>query len=417
MSSARRSIGVSSALAVSLAALVVPSAASAAPLGRAAATDLGPTAAGQALTASLVLKVRSPERLEALVAATQDPLGHAYHRFLSVPEFTARFSPSAADVTSITRYLRRFGIGVTDVYDDRLLVKVSGTAEAFDAAFSVDLHDFTKGGKRFHRPRHAPKIPAALRDLLVAVEGPSSEAHYRPRHVRAPAAALLGASTPALPPAGAVATGVPGSFTVGDVAERYDVNPLYQMGIDGTGSTLGIMTLADFLPADAFAYWNLIGLDVDPDRITQVRVDGGGELGSDAGSGETSLDVEQSGGLAPGAKIVVYDAPNTDEGFIDLFYKAASDNLVDSLSVSWGSAEELYFAAVNGVDATGELLALHQALLESAAQGTTGSTPGPTATRRAPAWARSTSPTWRWRCHGELPVRQRYTPPLRAGEA
>jgi kumamolisin len=100
-----------------------------------------------------------------------------------------------------------------------------------------------------------------------------------------------------------------------------------------------------------------------------VHVDGGGELSSAAGSGETSLDVEQSGGLAPQAKIIVYDAPNTDPGFIDVFYKAASDNLVDSLSVSWGQAEVLYFEAVIGADHTGQLLAFHQAFLELAAQG------------------------------------------------
>ena len=66
---------------------------------------------------------------------------------------------------------------------------------------------------------------------------------------------------------------------------------------------MGIATLADFLPEDAHTYWSTIGLKVLPNRITQVHVDGGGELSSDAGSGETSLDVEQSGGLAPGAKI------------------------------------------------------------------------------------------------------------------
>ena len=100
-----------------------------------------------------------------------------------------------------------------------------------------------------------------------------------------------------------------------------------------------------------------------------MHVDGGGDLSANAGSGETSLDVEQSGGLAPQAKIIVYDAPNTDPGFIDLFYKAASDNLVDSLSVSWGQAEVLYFEAVIGADHTGQLLAFHQAFLELAAQG------------------------------------------------
>jgi hypothetical protein len=59
--------------------------------------------------------------------------------------------------------------------------------------------------------------------------------------------------------------------------------------------------------------------------------------------------------------MVVYDAPNTEAGFIDLFYKAASDNTVDTLSVSWGESELWYFEAIAGVDLTGNLQAFHQA--------------------------------------------------------
>jgi subtilase family serine protease len=173
-----------------------------------------------------------------------------------------------------------------------------------------------------------------------------------------------------LPAGGTTATGVPGQYTVGDVANLYNINPLYAHHIDGHGRTIGIATLAGFVPDDAYQYWNMIGLTVKANRITQVHVDGGGVVSADAGSGETTLDVEQSGGLAPQAKIVVYDAPNTDAGFIDMFYKAASDNVVDSLSVSWGEGEIYYLAALEGgVDYTGELKAFHQAFLESAAQG------------------------------------------------
>jgi subtilase family serine protease len=51
--------------------------------------------------------------------------------------------------------------------------------------------------------------------------------------------------------------------------------------------------------------------------------------------------VEQSGGLAPGANIIVYQAPNTNQGFIDLFAAAIEANKADSLSVSWGLDEPL----------------------------------------------------------------------------
>ena len=113
----------------------------------------------------------------------------------------------------------------------------------------------------------------------------------------------------------------------------------------------------------------MIGLDVAQDRITQIHVDGGGVLSADAGSGETSLDVEQSGGLAPGARIRVFDAPNSAAGFMDAFYRSISENLVDTLSVSWGQAEELSLEPVVGVDRTPELIAFHQIFLEAGVQG------------------------------------------------
>lgn len=79
------------------------------------------------------------------------------------------------------------------------------------------------------------------------------------------------------------------------------------------------------------------------------------------GADETTLDVEQSGGLAPRADIIVYDAPNTDQGFLDVFVQAVVDNKVDTLSVSWGSPE---------IATTPELAAgQDQVFLEAAAQG------------------------------------------------
>lgn len=357
-----------SSSAVALAALSAPLVATAAPM-LPEATDLGPTPAADAITVSLVLKVKHPEALETFVALSQEPGLPSYHRFLSVREFTDLFAPSEGDIRTITRYLNGFGITVNEVYADRLVIKATGTADAFNQAFSVDMHDVRRDGKRFHRHHHSPVIPVLLRDLLVSVEGLTNEPRFRHMHHSVAASTPLPASTPALPKSGSTATGVPGNFTVGDVANLYNINPLYQAHIDGTGRTVGIVTLAGFDPADAFTYWNLIGLPVNPSRLTQVHVDGGGEISADAGTGETCLDVEQSGGLAPGAKMVVYDAPNSDAGFIDLFYKAASDNLVDTMSVSWGQAEAFYYEQVVGVDRTPQLTAFHQAFLEAAAQG------------------------------------------------
>jgi kumamolisin len=53
------------------------------------------------------------------------------------------------------------------------------------------------------------------------------------------------------------------------------------------------------------------------------------------------LDIEVSASVAPGAKIVVYFAPNTDQGFIDAVTTAAHDTTLrpSIISISWGGPE------------------------------------------------------------------------------
>jgi subtilase family serine protease len=290
---------------------------------------------------------------------------------MSVDDFVGRFAPSAHDLQTIRQTLNVYGITVDEVYADKLLIRATGPVASWNAMFSTDLHDYTSGSRRYHKPHHAPSIPTLLRDLLYVTEGLDQSASYRPHSVNGHSFGSLPHTGPAkTPPPGSTATGSPGDYTTGDVANLYNINPLYAHHVDGHGRTIGIATLAGFDPADAYTYWSTIGLTVKPNRITQVHVDGGAPISSEGGSGETCLDVEQSGGLAPQAKMVVYDAPNSDSGFIDMFYKAASDNVVDTLSVSWGSSEVFYFAALEGgVDYTNEMLAFHQVFLESAAQG------------------------------------------------
>jgi len=140
---------------------------------------------------------------------------------------------------------------------------------------------------------------------------------------------------------------------------------------------VGIITFASFTPSDAFTYWKALGLNVAANRISIVNVDGGPGAPSDAsGSDETTLDVEQSGGIAPGAKIIVYQAPNTNQAFVDAFASAIDVNSADSLSVSWGSWEWLNNLENGGPvtnPATGRttsiLQATHELLLRAAIQG------------------------------------------------
>ena len=124
-------------------------------------------------------------------------------------------------------------------------------------------------------------------------------------------------------------TGNPSGFlTVTDFANHYDVQPLYNRGVTGSGRTLGIMTLASFTPSDAFAYWSALG----PEGQSQTASASSTSMADPARPAtrpariETTLDVEQSGGIAPGANIIVYQAPNTNQGFVDMFAEAVDAN-------------------------------------------------------------------------------------------
>ena len=115
----------------------------------------------------------------------------------------------------------------------------------------------------------------------------------------------------------------------------------------------------------------MLHIAVVPNKIRLVNLDGGaGPVSNNAGSGETTLDVEQSGAIAPGAKVVVYQAPNTDPGFVDAFYDAASQNVADTVSTSWGEAETVIDTGVAaGTETPAYETAFNDAFLEMGAQG------------------------------------------------
>ncbi|MGH8319686.1 MAG: S53 family peptidase [Steroidobacteraceae bacterium] len=335
--------------------------------------DAGPTASSSTLTTSIILNVRDRQGLKNFIAETVTPGSPNYHHFLTVEQFRERFAPSNQAVAQLVRYLKSYGITVNEVYPDNLDISASGTAGQFSAAFSTQLHDYTSNGQRFHRPAWKFVLPNELSTLVLAVPGLSNApGDFRPKTVHLGQGAFADVTPPAVTWQKAGTATTPGDYTVLDVAKFYDVNPLYQAGVQGRGQTIGVMTLANFNIADANSYWQDIGLTVLKNRIKKVMLDGGTPVAAGVGDDETSLDVEQSGGLAPYAKIRVYIAPNTNNGFIDLFYGAVADNQAGSVSISWGEPEEFYFAALNGgVDATGQLVAVDQALMEGAAQGQT----------------------------------------------
>jgi kumamolisin len=344
-----------------------------------AAVDRGELASADATPVSVTIALHLPQLAEAesllqSVSTKGDP---QYHQFLTAEQFIARFAPADADVAGVVASLAKYGLSAERATATTL--RVTGSAANMERAFAVSLHSYSVPARdgvasySYHAPLSGPTIPAEIVGAVSGVLGLDTRPSLRPLHVVSPL--KLGRR----PDVKAASTGNSfGLLTVTDFAAQYDVNPLYKQGISGKGRTLGIMTFASLTPSDPFAYWKAVGLTVDPTRLRIVNIDGGpGAPSDDSGSIETTLDVEQSGGISPAAHIVVYQGPNTNQAFVDVLAAAVDANVAESLSVSWGNWEWFNnFENAPVTDPTsgrpvGMLQAYHELLVRAALQGQT----------------------------------------------
>jgi len=167
-----------------------------------------------------------------------------------------------------------------------------------------------------------------MQDVVQSIVGIDAPPRYKP-HLRQAHMLLPNANPDATPSFGSLQ-----ALTFKDVATMYNVTPLQNRGITGAGTTIGIMTFASFKTADVATYWSPIRLTGDAALATRITtVKAGTSTLSSSCANESTLDVEQSGGMTPGAKIIVYEAANTDAGELALYTKAINDNLADTLSI------------------------------------------------------------------------------------
>jgi len=225
-----------------------------------------------------------------------------------------------ADIAVIEAFAHEYGLTVTQRSPERRSVVLSGTADNMQRAFETRLarYDSPRGS---YRGRTGPvMVPEELQPLLTAVLGLDNRPIAKP-HLR------MHAAQP------------PGSLTAVQVAQLYN----FPTGVNGAGQTIGIIELGGgYRTSDLKAYFKSLG--ITPPVVTSVSVDGGVNqpLVDRNADGEVMLDIEVAGAVAPGARIVVYFAPNTDQGFHDAITTAVHDNVnkPSVISISWGGPEE-----------------------------------------------------------------------------
>jgi kumamolisin len=342
------------------------------------AVPFGPTPPDTPETVSFIFGLRNLWELQAAVTGGID-------NYLSVSQFASEYGADPALISALENYLGQFGI-TTTAYADNVDVVAYGTAGEFDEALSVTQQQYyapaVKGrdgrtripAQTFHGTAQAPGLPAYIANNLVAILGLTNYSPFGSHMAHVDTSVLKpqsGSSSYCL-----ALTGLPNACNLpSNFAANYGLDTLYQNGADGAGQTIAIVTLAALDPGAPQYFWeNVANIPNTGRTLTVENIDGGPGAPSDAsGTGETDLDVEQSGSVAPGANVIVYQAPNSDYGFADAFFTAASQNIAGTVSASWGLSETiLQYLIEAGEESPGFEAAFDEAFLEMAAQGQSG---------------------------------------------
>ena len=226
----------------------------------------------------------------------------------------------ANDFKLIEEFAHEHGLSVIATEPARRLIRLSGTAAQFQAAFQTSLAHYHDGQTQFRGRSGALKLPADLCPIVESVLGLDSRPAARPRLVFRRAAQ------------------VSDSFLPNAVGRLY----AFPTTVTGKGQCIALIELGGgFTQSDTAAAFRAMGLS--PPKVLAVSVDGGKNTPTpdDGADGEVALDIQVAGGVAPGARIAVYFAPNTDAGFADAITAAIHDttNKPSVISISWGSAE------------------------------------------------------------------------------
>ncbi|HEX5407664.1 MAG TPA: S53 family peptidase [Pseudonocardiaceae bacterium] len=246
---------------------------------------------------------------------------------VSRPELGDRFGADPEDIAAVRAVFEAAGVTVTEEHVGSRRVAAVGPAAAVSALFGTELDtvrsaDLMDGTPVEHRARSGQlHVPAALAGIVVAVLGLDSRQQAR-AHIRTHTAAAA-----------------PAGFDVPSLGTTYD----FPVGTNGDGQVAAIVELGGgFAQADLDAYFG--GLNIPTPKVTAVSVDGGQNVAGqapDGADGEVLLDIEVLGALAPNAELLVYFAPNTDQGFLnavsDAVHATPSPAVV---SISWGQSED-----------------------------------------------------------------------------
>jgi kumamolisin len=250
-------------------------------------------------------------------------------------EFADEYGAPLEGIDKVQDYAVSHGLVVSDADPAKRQVVLHGTVSQFEKAFEVTLRHYQFAQGTFRSHEQSISIPSELLPYVETVLGLSNHPVAHPHFQYASSKSnWIGA----LHAVGQSAGPVP--MTANRVATLYNFPTAAKGNLTGKGRCIAIIELGGgYQPADMAKYFKSLSLAVP--TIVDVSVGGAKNTpGSDA-DGEVELDIQVAGTIAPQARIAVYFADNSIQGFVNAIVEASHDqvNKPDVISISWGGPE------------------------------------------------------------------------------
>ena len=252
---------------------------------------------------------------------------------VSPDELQQNYAPNAADRDKLVKWLNAQGFDVTGVSHDGSSVYARASVAQIEKSLDVDMVRVTKDGVTYTAAKNAPSLPSNVANGVHAIIGlqPFRQARKQSRMCmphNGNRTSLNGKSPrsrgrrPAAAAAPATAIDNAPPYIVPEILKAYGADGL---NVSGKGQTIAI--LIDTFPADSDlkTFWANNNVPASSTRVEKINVKGGP---LPPPSGEETLDVEWSSGIAPGATVRVYASGTLQ--FVDL--DRALDRIIADLS-------------------------------------------------------------------------------------
>jgi kumamolisin len=300
------------------------------------AKPVGQFPSDQMMTLDVVLPVRDQAGLDAFLADLYDQSSPSYHRYLTVPEFTARFGPTQGDYDTVVTWAKANGFAVVGGTRDGMEVQVRGPVSAVESAFHVEIRTYQHPTENriFYAADREPVT--SLPFSLWHVSGLDNYSIPHPMfEKKSDYAKAHGMSVDKVVSHATTGSGPSASFLGSDMRAAYYGGT----ALTGSGQNLGLFEYLGTDLTDLTTYFKNVG-QTNNVPITLLSTDGTStscvytRAGGDCDDTEQTLDMTQAIGMAPGLASLVMYIGSTDTAIISAM--TTHNPLPTTIGCSWG---------------------------------------------------------------------------------